>query len=86
MREHDLFGVRGEIQTTNTLSMPSKPASSVRRKEIPAHDFNVRRQIAGARIAAHGTNPAGTAQLRYHLGADVAGRAGDEDALHRRAA
>ena len=51
--------------------------------EITAHEIDVSRKVRGVRIAAHGANPAaGTAQLRYHLGADVAGRAGDEDAFH----
>ena len=57
----------------------------VGRGEITAHDFYVRRQIGGARIAAHCANPAArTAQLRDHLAADLAGRAGDEDGFQRR--
>ena len=96
--QHDLPGVRGDPQDRwrgrrerrhpheeHAVDAVQACVECVGRGEITAHDFDVRRKVGGARIAAHGANPAaGTAQLRYHLGADVAGRAGDEDALHRR--
>jgi hypothetical protein len=74
---------RRDPQEEHAIDAVQARVECVRRGEITRHNFDVRRKVCGSRITGHGANPAtGTAQLRDYLAADLAGRAGNEDALH----